>query len=433
MSAPFLGLSAMLVMFALLFLRQPVWLGLALCGIGGNVLLSNVNVAALVAGTTTFDTISSYNLSVVPLFILMGEVATSSRLSAELFRAARVILSGLRGGLAVATIAASGAFGAICGSSVATAATMTRIALPEMRKAGYEDGFASATVASGGTLGILIPPSIILVIYGAIAESSVPKLFAASMIPGLLLLALYAVVALLVAARAPGKVPRDEPASFGERLKSLREPWQFVVLFVVTIGGIYAGIFSPNEAASIGAFGAIVLGMLSRRLTIAALLQAVKITVITSCVLFMIIIGATIFAHFIVQTRLPDLLLGLAQGAGLAPWMVMLIILLIYLVMGCFLEGIGMVLITVPVFLPIVTGYGYDPLWFGVVVVIMVEVGLITPPVGMNLFIIQAQVRDVPIGKLYAGIVPFLAAPLVLVALLFAWPGLVLWLPELLY
>ena len=433
MSAPVLGLSAMMVMFVLLFLRQPVWLGLALCGIAGNALLSNLNVAALVAGTTTFDTMSSYNLSIVPLFILMGEVATSSRLSAELFRAARVILSGLRGGLAVATIAASGAFGAICGSSVATAATMTRIALPEMRKAGYEDGFSSATVASGGTLGILIPPSIILVIYGAIAEASVPKLFAASMIPGLVLLALYALVALLVAVRAPGKVPRDPPASLGERLNSLREPWQFVVLFVATIGGIYAGVFSPNEAASIGAFGAIVLGMLSRRLTILSLLQAVKMTVITSCVLFMIIIGATIFANFIVQTRLPDLLLGLAQGAGLAPWMVMLLILLIYLVMGCFLEGIGMVLITVPVFLPIVTGYGYDPLWFGVVVVIMVEVGLITPPVGMNLFIIQAQVRDVPIGKLYAGIVPFLAAPLVLVALLFAWPGLVLWLPELLY
>ncbi|HEY0919649.1 TRAP transporter large permease [Devosia sp.] len=433
MSAPFLGLSAMAVMFALLFLRQPVWLGLALCGIAGNVLLSNVNVAALVAGTTTFDTMSSYNLSIVPLFILMGEVATNSRLSAELFRAARVILSGLRGGLAVATIAASGAFGAICGSSVATAATMTRIALPEMRKAGYEDGFSSATVASGGTLGILIPPSIILVIYGAIAEASVPKLFAASMVPGLLLLALYAVVALLVAARAPGKVPRDPPASLGERLRSLREPWQFVVLFVVTIGGIYAGIFSPNEAASIGAFGAIVLGMLSRRLTIPALLQAVQVTVITSCVLFMIIIGASIFAHFIVQTRLPDLLLGLAQGAGLAPWMVMLLIILVYLVMGCFLEGIGMVLITVPVFLPIVAGYGYDPLWFGVVVVIMVEVGLITPPVGMNLFIIQAQVRDVPISRLYAGIVPFLAAPLVLVLVLFAWPELVLWLPELLY
>ncbi len=433
MSAPVLGLSAMMVMFVLLFLRQPVWLGLALCGIAGNALLSNLNVAALVAGTTTFDTMSSYNLSIVPLFILMGEVATSSRLSAELFRAARVILSGLRGGLAVATIAASGAFGAICGSSVATAATMTRIALPEMRKAGYEDGFSSATVASGGTLGILIPPSIILVIYGAIAEASVPKLFAASMIPGLVLLALYALVALLVAVRAPGKVPRDPPASLGERLNSLREPWQFVVLFVVTIGGIYAGVFSPNEAASIGAFGAIVLGMLSRRLTILSLLQAVKMTVITSCVLFMIIIGATIFANFIVQTRLPDLLLGLAQGAGLAPWMVMLLILLIYLVMGCFLEGIGMVLITVPVFLPIVTGYGYDPLWFGVVVVIMVEVGLITPPVGMNLFIIQAQVRDIPIGKLYAGIVPFLAAPLVLVLLLFAWPGLVLWLPELLY
>ncbi|MDP2780606.1 TRAP transporter large permease [Devosia sp.] len=433
MSTPILGLVMILIMFGMLALRQPVWLALAACGITGNVVMSNINVAAFVAGTGTFDTASSYGLSVIPLFVLMGEVATSSRLSSELFKSARVVLSGVRGGLSVATIAASGAFGAICGSSVATAATMTRIALPEMREAGYEDGFSAASVAAGGTLGILIPPSIILVIYGSIAEQSVPRLFAASMIPGIVLLLLYAVTALVIAARTPGKVPIDSAASFIERLSALRGPWQFIVLFTVTIGGIYAGVFSPNEAAAIGAFGAIVLGFLSRRLTLLGLFEAVRASVITSCVLFMIIIGATIFAQFIVQTRLPDLLLNAATAAGMAPWAVMLTIILVYLVMGCFLEGIGMVLITVPVFLPIVIGYGYDPVWFGVVVVVVVELGLITPPVGMNLFIIQAQARDVAIGQLYRGIIPFLVAPVLLLVLLFAMPQLVLWLPDLLY
>ena len=433
MSVPLLGLTAFVAMFVLLFARQPVWLALAACGILGNVALSNVKVAALVAGTSAFDTASSYNLSVVPLFILMGEVASQSRLSAELFRAARVILSGVRGGLAIATIGASGAFGAICGSSVATAATMTRIAMPEMRRAGYEDGFAAASVASGGSLGILIPPSIILVIYGSIAEQSVPKLFAASMVPGIILLLLYAAIALIVAARDPQRVPADVAASLRDRVLALREPWQFALLFICTIGGIYAGVFSPNEAAAVGAFGAILLGLATRKLSLAALMSAVRVSVITSCVLFMIIIGATIFANFVVQTRLPDLLLGTARDLQLAPWMVMAAIILIYVVMGCFLEGIGMVLITVPVFLPVVAGYGYDPLWFGVIVVILVELGLITPPVGMNLFIIQAQIRDVSIRRVYAGIVPFLAAPLLLILLLFAVPGLVLWLPRLLY
>ena len=430
MTPSLIGLVTVIGLFSLLFLRQPVWLALALCGILGNAALSNLKVASAVAGTSAFDTASNYSLSVIPLFILMGEVATGSRLSAELFQAARIILSGLRGGLAVATIGASGAFGAVCGSSVATAAAMTRIAMPEMRKAGYEDGFAAASIASGGSLGILIPPSIILVIYGAIAEQSVPKLFAASLIPGIVLLLLYMLVALYVAS---GKAPADRPASLRERIAALRQPWQFIVLFAATIGGIYAGIFSPNEAAAIGAFGAIVLGALGRRLTIDALVRSVRNSVITSCVLFMIIIGATMFANFVVQTKLPTLLLGTAQSLSLSPAAVMALIIAIYILMGCFLEGIGMVLITVPVFLPIVTGYGYDPIWFGVIVVIVVELGLIHPPVGMNLFIIQAQVPDVNIRQLYLGILPFLLAPFALILLLFAWPGLALWLPSVLY
>lgn len=425
----FIGLAAMLV---LLFLRQPVWLTLLICGVVGNIVLNNGKVAQMVSATNFFDTSYNYGLSVIPLFILMGEVATGSRMSAELFNAARICLSGIRGGLTLATIAASGAFGAISGSSVATAAAMTRIALPEMRKAGYSDGYSSASIAAGGSLGILIPPSIILLIYASIAELSVAKLFAASMFPGILLMLLYMFTAVLLAKRArQGEI--DAPVTFFQRLKALAGPWQFVILFAVTIGGIYSGLFSPNEAAAIGAFGAIVLGLLRGTLNSAVLTQALKSSVIISCALFMIIIGATIFSNFVVQTRLPDGLLELANAAELGPFGVMAIIIVLYIVMGCFLEGIGMVLITVPVFLPVVTGFGFDPIWFGVLVTILVELGLLTPPVGMNLFIIKAQVKDMEMSTLYRGILPFLIAPVALIVIMFVFPQLATWLPDKLF
>jgi C4-dicarboxylate transporter DctM subunit len=432
MSSFALGLTGIGVMLCLLLLRQPVWLALALCGIIGNSILNSVTMTKFIAGTGTFDTAAGYPLSVIPLFVLMGEIASGSHMSRDLFEAARVVLSGVRGGLAVATIAASGAFGAICGSSVATAASMTRIALPEMRRAGYEPGYAASSVAAGGSLGILIPPSIILVIYGSISEASVARLFAASMIPGIVLLLLYVVVAWILAGRAV-TAATGARASLGERLRALVRPWHFLLLFLATIGGIYAGIFSPNEAASVGAFGAVVIGFLRRTLTWSGFVKAVQNSVLISCGLFMIIIGAKLFATFVVQTRLPDTLLELALSNGLSPFMVMALIVLIFIVLGCFLEGIGMVLITVPVFLPVIEGYGFDPIWFGVLVAVLVELGLITPPVGMNLFIIKAQAGDLPMGRLYRAIAPFLLAPVILVALLFAVPGLALWLPGVLF
>lgn len=433
MTTAVIGLIFIAAMFVLLFLRMPVWLALSMVGIGGNIYLSNVMVAQFTASSISFDVASKYGLSVIPMFILMGEIATSSKLSSELFKAARTCLSGLKGGLAVATIAASGAFGAISGSSVATAATMTKIALPEMRKANYDDSFSAASVAAGGTLGILIPPSIILIIYGAIAELSVQKLFAASMLPGIILLLFYIVVALILANRKNNNLPKDAPVKLVDRLKALLKPWQFIVLFVVTIGGIYAGIFSPNEAAAIGSFGAIILGFMDKRLNVKGLINSLRSTAITSAALFMIIIGATMFANFVVQTRLPNLLIETSQAWQLSPFVVMTIIILLYIILGCFLEGIGMVLITVPVFLPVIVSYGYDPLWFGIIVVLVVELGLITPPVGMNIFIIQASAPGINLRKLYRGIVPFLVAPVVLIILLFIFPQITLWLPNLLY
>jgi tripartite ATP-independent transporter DctM subunit len=433
MSPQVIGLIGVSVLFTLLILRVPIWIALVLVGFFGNVTVLGWPGAFALAGTAPFDVASSYTLSVVPLFILMGEVASESRLSGELFKAARIILSGFRGGLAVATLAASALFGAVSGSSLANAATMSRIALPELRKAGYDDGLSTGCIAAGGSTDILIPPSIILVIYAAIAELSVPKLLAAGLIPGIVLTLLYAAVALTVVRVRPDYAPKGPSFSWRERLVALKEPWQFLALFIVTIGGIYAGIFSPTEAASIGAFGAILLGVIGRRLALLDLLRAIENTVVVSGLLFVIVIGANLFSFFMVQTHLPDLLLEGARAYQLTGLTVMLLIIVGYIVLGCFLEGIGMVLITVPVFQPVIVKFGYDPIWFAIIVVIMVEVGLIHPPVGMNLFVIQAQAPHVKITAIYRGIIPFLVAPLILIVLMFLFPGLALWLPKVLY
>jgi tripartite ATP-independent transporter DctM subunit len=433
MTPPLIGLLGVIALFVLLLLRLPVWVALALVGFVGNVAISGWTSAFATLGQTPFDTASLYTLSVVPLFILTGGVASGTGLSADLFKAASVMMSNLRGGLAVATIGASACFGAVCGSSIATAATMTPISLREMRKAGYSDALATGAIAAGGTLGILFPPSIILVIYGAIAQQSVPKLFAAGLIPGLLLTGLYVAVALLVAYRRPADAPAGPRTSVRARIVALRGPWQFLTLFLVTIGGIYAGIFSPTEAASVGALGAILLGLIGRRLKLPELVNSIEQAVVTSCMLFVIVIGANIFAYFIVQTQLPTLLVEQTRAWALPGPLVILLVIVAYIIMGCFLEAIGMILITVPVFLPLIVSYGYDPAWFAILVVIVVEVGLIHPPVGMNLFVVQAQAPDIKTITIYRGIVPFLAAPFVLILLLFLFPQLALWLPRLLY
>ena len=428
-----IGAVGVLVLFALLVLRVPVWIALTLVGFIGNAFMSGIGPTFALAGTVPFDVGSAYTLSVLPLFILMGEVASVTGLSSDLFKAARVILAGMRGGLAVGAIGACACFGAVCGSSVATAATMTRIALPEMRKAGYDPGLAAGSLAAGGSIGILVPPSIILVIYAAIAEQSVPRLFAACLIPGLILTALYMIVAVAVANFTKSYAPAGASVSMRARFIAMKDPWQFLVLFLVTIGGIYAGIFSPTEAGSVGAFGAVVLGIAAGRLTFSALLHAVESTVAVCGMLFVIVFGANLFSFFMVQTQLPTLMAQGAHALNLSGLMVMILIIVAYIFFGCFLEAFGMLLITIPVFLPLVKQFGYDPVWFGIIVVIVVEVGLIHPPMGLNLFVIQANAPDIKIASIYRGIVPFLIAPLILIVLMFLFPTLALWLPKVLY
>jgi tripartite ATP-independent transporter DctM subunit len=378
---------------------------------------------------------SGYSFSVIPLFILMGAVASRTGLSADLFAVAKAVSRPrARGTLAAATLGACGLFGAICGSSVATAATMGRIAVPEMRAAKYSDELATGSVAAGGTLGILIPPSVILVIYALLAEQSVPVLFAAGMLPGFVLTVLcIIVVKVVVSARPDWGPPVGLSYAPGERLRTVLRAWKVVSIFLFSIGGLYAGWFSPTEAAAVGAGVTMLVGTIDRRLRWRDLVSAVQETTIISAALFFIFLGALMYGRFIALTRMPGELVDFVTSLGLAPQAIALLTVCIYLVLGCFLETVSMMLITVPVFLPLMQSIGYDGVWFGILVVVAAEMGLITPPVGLNLFVIHAQTPDVSIPRIAAGALPFLSAHLVLVLILVYWPGFTAILPELIF
>lgn len=423
-----LGLVALVTM---ILLRVPVAVALGLVGYAGYGILEGWPRAGLILGTAPVELAQAYTLSVVPLFTLMGAIAAVSGLSRDLFQAANAVMRGTRGSLAVASIFASGLFGAICGSSVATALTMSRVSIPEMLRAGYSPALAAGSVAAGGTLGILIPPSLILMIYAIIAQLSVAQLFAAALIPGLFLMVFYAITALILGRRAkPPMRTHEAPPPIPPLFVSLGRIWHVVLLFLATIGGIYAGIFTPTEAAAVGALGALLIALATRRASVSNLATTALNTVrLVSSVIF-IVMASTIFSYFIVQTGLSNAVSDGMQNAGFGAIGVIVLLCLIYIVMGCFLEGIAMILITVPIVLPLVLSFGYDPIWFGVLLVILIEIGLITPPMGMNLFVIRAVSPDLKVTDIYFGALPFLFAPLVLIALMVAWPQVVLWLPS---
>ncbi len=372
---------------------------------------------------------SAYSLSVVPLFILMGAVASRANMSRELFDAANAVFSGLRGALANATIGACAAFGAICGSSIATAATFSKVAIPEMRRYGYEEGFAAGAVASAGTLGILIPPSIILAIYAIVAEQSLPKLFAAALIPGLVLAALYIATVMIVTRLNRAIAPMVPSMPTIERLRAAKGLWKLATLFFFAVVGIYLGFFSPTEAAGVSAFVAILIGFATRRLSWQGLLDSLMETAHATAMLFFIVVGAFMFSRFVVLTQLPTHLLNFVQAMGLSPLAILMSVIVLFILLGTFLEEVSTILITVPVLLPLLLKVGYDGVWFGIMVTVLATVGLISPPTGMTVFVIQAQNPEIPVTKIYRGTLPFLLADFVLIALLIAFPGMALWLP----
>jgi tripartite ATP-independent transporter DctM subunit len=434
MSVGAVGLLAVVALLALMVLRVPIAIALMVTGTLGYAMAQGWAVAFKTLAAVPYELTGAnpgvaYSFTVVPLFIFMGAVASRATMSRELFEAANAVFAGVRGALAAATIGACAAFSSICGSSIATAATFSRVAIPEMRKRGYDIELATGAVASAGTLGILIPPSLILVIYSLVAEESIAKLFAAALLPGVLLAIGYVAVIAILARVRPHLMPATPSIAFAARVRALAGMWKLALLFVLAVVGIYAGWFSPTEAAAVASFAAIVIGFATRTLTLRGLWAAGVETVQTTAMLFVIVIGAFIFSRLIVLTQFPLTLANAVKSAGFAPWLVILAIAALYVLLGTFLEEVSTLLITVPVLLPVIKGVGYDPIWFGVFVTVMSTVGLISPPVGLTVFVVQSQNPDISVQRIFRGVLPFLYADGVLLVALVVFPGLALWLP----
>lgn len=422
---------AFISLFVLLFLRVPIAVATGLIGLAGLAFVQSSNAALAQLGIIASETVLTYDFAVIPLFIIMGAFIARSGIAEELFAACYAIVGHFRGGLAMTTVFACGGFGAVSGSSLATAATMSRIAYPAMMKRGYSNELASGSIAAGGTLGILIPPSIALVFYGVITESDIGDLFAAGLVPGIIGIFLYAAAVVWVVLRNPDAGPAGDRMPWGARLKAFRGIWATLVLFSVVMGGIYAGIFSPTESAGIGAAGALVLAVIRGRASFQMIARALQDALKTTVVLMLILVGSMLFAALVNAVRLPTHLADMVMGWGLAPLLVITVIVGIYLVLGCVLESISMMLLTVPVFYPLVAAMGYDLIWFGIVVVVVVEISLITPPIGLNVFVLKSMLEDVELGTIFKGVFPFLVADLVRAALVILVPALSLTLPAL--
>jgi C4-dicarboxylate transporter DctM subunit len=425
----FEALIGLLAFMVLALLRIPMAFAMGIVGFAGIAYKLNINVAAATIAQVTYETGLAYTLSVVPLFILMGNFVAHARMSEELYHAAYRFLGHKRGGLAMSTIVACAGFGAICGSSIATAATFAKVSYPSMHKYGYKDTLAAGSIAAGGTLGILIPPSVIMVIYGILTETNVGKLFAAGIIPGILATVLLCVAVQWITWRDPAAGPPAEPSIWPERWESLRHVWPVIVLFVLVIGGIYVGAFTATEGAGIGAGGAFLFALFRRALTWKILLDVLVESARTTSMLFMILIGALLFANFVNYTTMPADLKGFVTQFNVYPTLVILAICLIYVVLGTAMEELSMILLTVPLFFPVVTALGYDPIWFGIVIVLVVQLGMISPPVGMNMFVVKNLLKHISMADVFIGCMPFNVALVVMLLIIVIFPGLATWLP----
>jgi C4-dicarboxylate transporter DctM subunit len=427
------GLLGLALMLTLCALRIPISFAMAIAGLVGYAYMRDWNwtVAFAMTQTKLYETGRNYTLSVVPLFILMGNFVTRAGMSQELFRAAYAFIGHLRGGLAMATIWASAAFGGICGSSIATAATFAKVAYPSMKRFHYSDRLAAGVIAGGGTLGIMIPPSTIMVIYGVFTETNIGKLFAAGILPGLLGATLLCGAVRYMTWRDPASGPPGERSGWRERLAALKDVWAVAALFVFVMGGIYAGMFTATEGAAMGASGAMLFALARRALTWRTLYAALLESARTTAMLFMILIGALMFSEFVNITTMPADLKDWVTRFEVSPMLVMAAICAIYVVLGTAMEELSMILLTIPVFFPVVVHLGFDPIWFGVVIVCVVEIGLISPPVGMNMFVLRTLLPHVSTATVFSGVMPFMVADVIRLAILVAVPWLTLWLPSL--
>lgn len=424
------GILGFLALFVLLAVRMPIGLAMMIVGATGIALLNSTTAALNNLGSFAYSYSAVYTLSVIPLFVLMGAFASVSGMGADMYRTAFAWVGHRRGGLAAATIIACAGFAALSGSSIAAAATMGKVSLPEMERYRYDPKLATGSIAAGGTLGILIPPSTVLIVYALLTEQSVGRLFLAGVLPGLLLTALFVLTVFAVAVLNPNAGPPGERIPMAERFKVLLNSGALIFVVLIVIGGIYAGVFTVTEAAAVGAGLTFLHALWTRRLTIAKFLSALLDTVKTTAMVFFILIGAHFFAPFLALTRIPVELANTVGELAIPAFAILMVIIVVYIALGTFMEGFAMMVLTVPIVLPIITTLGYDPIWFGIIMVLVLEMGLISPPVGLNVFVVKGVAPHVPLGQVYRGIMPFWLAMAVCVALLVAFPQIALFMPD---
>lgn len=425
------GLAGFAILIILMFLRIPVGFVMAVVGFLGFGFLISWDASLSLLARDFFSQFNSYNLTVIPLFILMGQVSHYSGISSRLFNAANKFIGHLPGGLAIATISACAGFSAICGSTSATAATMASVTLPQMKKYHYDPALATGVVAAGGSLGILIPPSTIFIVYGIMTEQSVGKLFMAGVLPGVLLTLMFILTIFIWTRMQPGICEQAPRASWRERIASLSGVIETLVLFILVMGGLFVGFFTPTEAAAVGAFGTIVIAFVGRHLSWRNLIRSLTETTRISCMIMIIVAGATVFGHFLAVTTIPAQIGVWVSGLDLPSPIIIGLVILIYLLLGCLMDSLAMIMLTIPIFYPVVLALGYDPIWFGVVIVIIAEMGVITPPIGINAYVVAGVARDVPIQVIFKGTIHMLAAQLVTAFLLILFPKIALFLPGL--
>src|SRR5579871_391584 len=429
MSTDFVAVAGFVALFVLMLLRVPVGMAMGLVGVTGFGCLVGSTPALKLVAQTSMRTVTDYTFGIIPMFLLMGAFVSNSGMSRELFRAANAFVGHLRGGLGIATIAACGGFAAISGSSVATAATFSSVAYPEMRRYGYPKSFATGVIAAGGTLGAMLPPSTVLAVYGIITQQDIGKLFMAGILPGVLAASMHMITIAVLVRLRPGYLPAGPRSSWRERLASLRDVWAPLALFAFVIGGLYGGVFTPTEAGGMGAGGAFLIGVLRGRLSRAdihaSLLQATR----TAAAVFTVLIGALLFGYFLTITQTPQKVTEFLTGLGVGSYGVLALIMLMYLVLGCLMDAMAMIILTVPIIFPVIKTLGFDPIWFGVIIVMTVELGLIHPPVGMNVFVIKSVVKDVNFATIFKGVLPFIVTDLVRLVILIAFPIIALYLP----
>ncbi|KQY98402.1 C4-dicarboxylate ABC transporter permease [Pseudolabrys sp. Root1462] len=431
MSTDAVAAIGFVALFALMMLRVPVGIAMGAVGVlGFGYVVGDIGPALKILAQSPIRTATDAEFAVIPLFLLMGAFASSSGMSRELFRASNTFLGHFRGGLGIATIAACGGFAAICGSSVATAATFSKVAYPEMRQYGYPQSFATGVIAAGGSLGIMIPPSTVFAVYGLITEQDIGKLFIAGVVPGLLAIGMYILTINIIALVRPGFLPKTPRHSWAERIEALRDIWAVVLLFFFIIGGLYAGMFTATEAAGMGAAGAFIIAVVRRKLSREEFMRSLIESLRTSASVFTILIGALIFGYFLTVTQVPQRLTEFLTGLGLGPYGVLVLIMLMYLVLGCIMDAMAMIILTIPIVFPVIKALGFDPIWFGVIIVMTVELGLIHPPVGMNVFVIKSVIKDVKLSTVFKGVLPFVATDIIRLAILILFPILATWLPS---